>query len=296
MSTRSGERVVRANGVDICVETFGDAGDSPILLIMGRAASMDWWEPAFCERLAAGHHFVVRYDQRDTGRSMHDAPGAPQYGSRDLVDDAAGLLDALGLARAHVVGMSSGGAIAQLFALNHPGKLASLTLMSTSALHPGLPKMSDELRAYFEHAAQAPLPDWSDRAAVIDFIVEGARPFAAHPFDEAGVRDIAAHAVDRDLDIASAMLNHDAMRDDGEGPWWPRLGEITVPTLVMHGDEDPLFHLEHGRALARAIPVAELLVLEHVGHEVPRSAWDRIIDAILRHTGRKRQSSVGGTL
>ena len=281
---RSGERVLRANGVDICVDTFGDAAHSPILLIMGRAASMDWWEPAFCERLAAGQRYVVRYDHRDTGRSVHDEPGAPTYVTGDLVDDAAGVLDSLGLPRAHVVGMSMGGAIAQLLTLKHPGKVASLTLLSTSALHPGLPKMTEELRAYFTQAAQAPLPDWANRTAVIDCIVEGARPFAARsrPFEEDEVREVATRMVDRSINIASTMQNHDAMRDDGEGPWWPRLGEIAVDTVVIHGDEDPLFLPEHGRALANAIPRAAFLLLKQIGHELPRAAWNRVIPAILR--------------
>src|ERR687887_1422948 len=128
---------------------------------MGSGASMDWWEDEFCERLAAGSRLVIRYDHRDTGRSISYEPGAPEYTFADLVDDAVGLLDSLGVARAHLVGMSMGGAIAQLAALNHPERVASLTLISTSAGpgDPDLPGPSDQLRGRF--AAPPPAPDWS---------------------------------------------------------------------------------------------------------------------------------------
>jgi pimeloyl-ACP methyl ester carboxylesterase len=119
-------------GVELCAETFGDPSAPPLLLIMGSGASMDWWEEDFCERLAAGGRFVVRYDHRDTGQSVTYPPGKPDYTGDDLMADAVGVLDALGLASAHVVGMSMGGALAQLVALDHPDRVASLTLISTS--------------------------------------------------------------------------------------------------------------------------------------------------------------------
>ena len=121
------ERIIRAKGVDLCVQTFGDRADPPILLIMGGASSMDWWEDGFCERLMAGSRFVIRYDHRDTGRSVSYEPGAAPYSLRDLAEDAVGLLDALGLESAHLVGMSMGGWIGQLVALDHPDRVASLT-------------------------------------------------------------------------------------------------------------------------------------------------------------------------
>jgi pimeloyl-ACP methyl ester carboxylesterase len=114
------QRMVQANGVDLCVETFGEAADPPILLIMGAAASMDWWPVGFCERLSAQSRYVIRYDLRDTGQSSSYEPGAPSYTSSDLVDDAIGLLDTLGIPAAHLVGMSMGGGIAQHLAFEHP--------------------------------------------------------------------------------------------------------------------------------------------------------------------------------
>ena len=202
-----GERIIRANGVDLCVQTFGDRAESPILLIMGGASSMDWWEDGFCEHLMAGSRFVVRYDHRDTGRSISYEPGAAPYSLRDLAEDAFGLLDALGLESCHLVGMSMGGWIGQLVALDHPDRVASLTLISTTptagASDPDLPEMSEKLQAFF--AQEASEPDWSDRDAVIDYIVEGERPFAGSlPFDEAAMREIAARAFDRTVNIASS--------------------------------------------------------------------------------------------
>ena len=161
---------------------------------------MDWWEEGFCERLMAGSRFVIRYDHRDTGRSVSYEPGAAPYSLRDLAEDAFGLLDAFGLESAHLVGMSMGGWIGQLLALDHPDRVASLTLISTSPTagpsDPDLPEMSEKLQAFF--AEEASEPDWSDRDAVIDYIVEGERPFAgSRPFDEAAIREIAARAFDR---------------------------------------------------------------------------------------------------
>jgi pimeloyl-ACP methyl ester carboxylesterase len=273
------ERIIRANGVDLCLQTFGGSADSPILLIMGGASSMDWWEDGFCERLAAGSRFVIRYDHRDTGRSVSYEPGAGPYSLRDLAEDAVGLLDALGLESAHLVGMSMGGWIGQLVALDHSDRVASLTLISTSPTagpsDPDLPEMSEKLQAFF--AEEVSEPDWSDRDAVIDYIVEGERPFAgSRPFDEAAIRAIAARAFDR-------TTNHAAI-DSGDR-WRERLGEVSVPTLVIHGTEDPMYPYGNAVALAKEIAGAQLLALERVGHEVPpRALWDVVVPAILQHT------------
>jgi pimeloyl-ACP methyl ester carboxylesterase/SAM-dependent methyltransferase len=277
----SGERIVTANGVDICAQSFGDAADPAILLIAGMASSMDWWETEFCERLAAAGRFVIRYDHRDTGRSISYPPGRPGYASKDLVNDAAGVLAALDRPSAHVVGISMGGAIAQLLALRYPNNLDSLTLISTTAGagDSDLPGSSPELSAYFRNPP--PDPDWSDRAAVVEHIVEQCRYYAARsePYDAAAIRAVAAHAVARTKNVASSQINHPLAA--GGGPWRTRLGEITVPTVVLHGTEDPLLPFEHGRALAREIPGAQLVPLEQTGHELPRRVWDAVLAAII---------------
>jgi pimeloyl-ACP methyl ester carboxylesterase len=281
--------ILEANGVDLCVESFGDPADPPILLIMGASGSMDRWEDGFCERLAAGPRFVIRYDNRDTGRSVSYEPGVPPYKGSDLAADAVGLLDTFGLAAAHLVGISMGGGIAQFIALDSPERVASLTLISTSPAVPGapegreLPPMSEKLVAAF--AEPAPEPDWADRAAVIDYMVEADRLVAGSlPFDEAAMRDLAGRIFDRTDNIASSMTNHWSMEGDDDDPAGPRLGRVSAPTLVVHGTEDPLFPYGHAQALADEIPGARLLPLERIGHEFPRAVWGVVAPAILRHT------------
>jgi pimeloyl-ACP methyl ester carboxylesterase len=279
-----------ANGVHLCVETFGEPVDPAILLIGGAECSMDWWEDEFCELLAAGPRFVIRYDLRDTGESITYLPGAPEYDGTDLTEDAVGVLDALGIEQAHIVGISSGGGIGQELALVHADRVATLTLLSTSPVgprpadRPDLPAMSEELGSRFADAA--PEPDWSDRAAVIDHIVEGLRPFSGSlPFDEDGKRALVGRIVDRTINIESSMKNH-WLFEQGE-PVPKPVSEIIAPTLVLHGTEDPLFPYAHGEALAREIPGARLVPLEGAGHEVPpRPLWTLVVGGILEHTGR----------
>ena len=287
MPMRPNERIVQANGVDLCIEAFGDPADPAILLIGGAAASMDWWEDEFCERLAQGPRFVIRYDNRDTGRSVAYEPGEPRYTGLNLVADAIGLLDSLGLARAHLVGISMGGGIAQRAALDHPDRVATLTLISTTAIgpdrpgSPDLPPMSDEVRASFADPPSE--PDWSDRAAVIDYTVDGMHPFAGpRTYDDAHLRELAGRIFDRTTNVASSMTNHWIL-DEGE-PLRRPVADVAAPTLVMHGTDDPLFPYGHGVALADAIPGARLVALEQTGHELPPPAWDVAVRAILRHT------------
>jgi pimeloyl-ACP methyl ester carboxylesterase len=273
--------LVNANGVDLCAQTFGDRGDPAIVLIHGAAAPMHGWEDAFCERLAAGCRFVVRYDQRDTGRSVSYEPGAPPYTPRDLTADAIGLLDVFALDRAHLVGRSMGGGTAMLAALDYPDRVSSLTLIGTSPGGPGLPPMAEEFLAYVRDAEN---PDWTDREAVIDHIIGLLRVYAGNSghFDETSTRERIGCDIDRTVNIAASQINHFAM-EMGE-PIRDRLGEIAVPTLVIHGDADPVFPLGHALALVEEIPGARLLTLERTGHEVPRAVWDTVIPAIVRHT------------
>jgi pimeloyl-ACP methyl ester carboxylesterase len=178
-----------------------------------------------------------------------------------------------------------GAALAQVVALNHPERVRSLTLIATTAVGPGsertkLPPPTDELAATF--ASPPPDPDWSDRDAAVEYLVDSFRPYAGSgPFDEAGLRAAAERVVDRSRNVASAA-NH-AIAEPGPEPT-RALHDLDVPTLVIHGTEDPLFPLPHGQGLARSIPGAELLVVERMGHEVPPWTWDTIVPAILAHT------------
>jgi pimeloyl-ACP methyl ester carboxylesterase len=281
------EKMVSANAVELCVETFGDQGDPAILLIHGASASMDYWEVPFCERLAAGPRFVIRYDARDTGRSVHYEPGKPQYGPADLVADAAGVLDAVRVARAHVVGISMGGGFAQRLVVDFPDKVASVTLISTSPDGPGgpsdpkLPQMSEKLWSMF--AEDAPAPDWSDREVALQRLIDDEKLYAGSlPFDERARRQLLGRMIDRTHNLAAAMTNHWLL--EGGAPVRSRLRQIGVPALVLHGTEDPLFPLGHGEALAREIPGARLVPLEHAGHELPEPVWDVAIPEILAIT------------
>jgi pimeloyl-ACP methyl ester carboxylesterase len=291
VSTTTNEQIAGVNGVELCFQPFGDRSDQPILLSHGGGNTMLSWAEDFCERLAAGRRFVVRYDSRDSGRSTTYEPGAPKYALRDLVADAAALIDVLGLERAHFVGLSQGAGVGQLLAIEHPEKVATLTLLSSTPGIPGgstdLPGMAPELAAVFSD--QGPEPDWNDRDAAIEYIVEAERPFAGPgTFDEDAMRRLAARVVDRATNLAANLTNPFVI-EAGEN-WRPRLNEITAPTLVIHGEADPMFPLEHGRALAREIPGAKLVVLERAGHEYPPPrTWDVVIPAILRHTEGARQ-------
>ena len=277
------ERMVRVGDVELCAETFGDPGAPAVLLIAGAAASMDSWDAELCRRLAAGGRFVIRYDHRDTGRSVSYPPGAPGYTGADLVADAAGLVDVLAGGRAHLVGLSMGGGIAQALAVLSPDRVATLTLMSTS---PGpaadLPPATQRLKAAL--ADPPPEPDWTDSDAVVEYLVAGERPFAGpDSFDEPAAREVARRVVARSVSVESSLKNHWLV--EGGEDVRPRLAEVRAPTLVIHGTEDPAFPPAHGIALAREIPHAELLLLDGVGHQPPpRSTWDLVVPAVLRHT------------
>jgi pimeloyl-ACP methyl ester carboxylesterase len=268
----------------ICSETFGRRADPAVLLIMGAMASMLWWPDEFCERLADAGRFVVRYDNRDTGRSIGYDPGTATYTVEDMAADAVGVLDEHGVERAHVVGMSMGGAIAQVVALAYPERVASLTAISTTAVgeeNPGLPGPTAK---YMEHAAAFDDLDWSDTQALADLIVEDARQLAGtrHPFDEAAARELVTRDLDRAID-PSRLANHGSIGGD-EGRWKGRIRELAVPLLVIHGSADPLFPHPHGVALAEAVSGARLVTIEGGGHELHERDWDQILGAIADQT------------
>jgi pimeloyl-ACP methyl ester carboxylesterase len=265
---------VRSGDAEICTEAFGEPGDPAVLLVMGQMASMLWWPDAFCVRLAHAGRLVVRYDHRDTGRSTAYEPGAPTYSLADVAGDAIAVLDAYELPRAHVVGMSMGGGIAQWLALAHPDRVATLTLVSTSPIDGsgGLPGPDP---AYLAHLEAAPETDWGDRRSIEDAIVGESRALAGtrHGFDEAATRA----AVRRDLERARrpASLQNHMLMQGGETPQ----GEITAPLLVIHGTADPLFPIAHGEALG-----GTLVAIEGGGHELHERDWDQMLQAIADRT------------
>lgn len=282
----------RCNGIDIAYEEIGAQDGPPVLLIMGLGASLVFWEDGFCALLAERGWRVVRFDNRDVGRSAKlDALGVPNvlealsaqmarrpiaapYLLSDMARDTIGLMDALGLERAHVVGASMGGMIAQTLAIEHPGRLHSLTsIMSTTGdpmLPPGKPEAMAVLLA----------PPVLERSAYLEQAVRVWRTIGSpgFPFDEARVRARAAAHFDRGYHppgVARQLVGILASGDRTE-----RLRRVTTPTLVIHGVDDPLVPAEAGRATAAAVAAAELVLIEGMGHDLPPEVWPRIVGAI----------------
>lgn len=277
-----GERMIEANDATLCTESLGDPGDPPILLLMGMGASMVWWEEGFCQKLADEGRFVIRYDHRDTGRSRTYQPGHPGYTESALVADPVAVLDGYGIAAAHIVGMSMGGGLAQLLALDFPDRVLSLVLISTSPAGPGerdLPASAASLRRFWATVRV----DWADPASLVEYLVDYWRALwgKERAFDESHVRKLAERDMTRARNPAAAQ-NHGLLRVE------PRrrdpLRSIAAPTIVIHGTADPMFPLAHGSALATEIPGATLLPLEGAGHGIDPADWEAVTDAILEHT------------
>lgn len=275
-------RTISHGTLNFQTESFGNPADPAILLIMGATASMLWWPDELCQSLEDTGRFVIRYDNRDTGRSTTHEPGPPDYVIDDMADDAIAIIDGYRLTNAHLVGMSLGGMIAQLAALKYPDRVRSLTLISSSAFDeddPSLPPMDPAL---LTHLAKIEALDWSNRSAVVDFHVESFRISAGSKakFDATRARSLAEREYDRALNPQSA-LNH-SMLGGGE-KWRGRLGETTAPALVIHGRSDPILSFEHGRKLTSALPSARLVALD-AGHELNEKDWNRIVDEIRAFT------------
>ncbi len=283
------ETFVHTNGVELCTESIGDAADETILMIHGATASMIQWPDGFCHLLADGDRHVIRYDNRDTGRSTSYPTGEPGYDLYDMAGDAIAILDDYGIDVAHILGMSLGGFIAQLVALDHPDRIKTMTLISTSPQGPDEADLSSIEPAVFDHFMGAAELDWSNIDAVSVFRLEAARLLvgSAHEFDADFIRDQIERDIQRTVNLSSQSVNH-ALVDMGPR-YRERLGSLSVPTLVIHGTDDPIMHFDHAEALLTEIPGATLLTLEGVGHELPPQEWRTMTDAILEHTARQRR-------
>jgi len=279
-----------ANGITIEYETFGDPADPTVLLIMGFNAQLTLWDETFCTALAGRGFHVIRYDNRDVGLSswLDDAgePGlldllsgtavAP-YSLVDMAGDAVGLLDAVDVSTAHVVGVSMGGMIAQTVALEHPDRLRTLTSVMSTTGDPTVGQANPDALA-----ALVPVPPASREEAMEQGVVMwktiGSPGF---PFDEDAVRERAGAAYDRAFHPAGAVRQLAAIVTQPDRT--PALGSVAVPTLVIHGADDPLIAVSGGEATAAAIPGARLLVVPGMGHDMPEALSGRLVDELAGH-------------
>jgi pimeloyl-ACP methyl ester carboxylesterase len=290
-------QTARVGDIEIAYETFGRPGDPPVLLVMGLATQMVGWPDEFCRGLAEQQLFVVRFDNRDIGLSthVHDA-GVPDvmtvlggdtssvaYGLADLADDTVGLLDALGLPDAHVVGASMGGMIAQLVAIRHPKRVRSLTSIMSTTGEAGVGAPAEAAMALL-FAPPAADRDGAVQRAVDTYRVIGSPGFE---FDEVGLRERAGLSFDRAYDPAGVARQLAAILSAPDRT--ADLGELAVPTLVIHGEQDALVDVSGGRATAAAIPGSELFLVDGMGHDLPRELWpqltERIVELIRRSDG-----------
>jgi pimeloyl-ACP methyl ester carboxylesterase len=282
------EKIVQSGDAEIFTESFGNAANPAILLIMGATASILWWDEEFCMQLAAKGFFVIRYDNRDVGLSTTYTPGEPPpYDVLDMKDDALAILKAYGIEKAHFVGLSLGGMIAQIIAILHPEKVLSLTIISSSVWDdiPELPGV--DARIYEFHASAANL-DWNNRDNVIKYMVEGGKIIngSKYAFDEKRAAELAGMEISRARNLLS-MFNHSMLK--GGEHLYGRSKSIIAPTLIIHGTEDIVLPFAHAEALHKTIQNSQLLKLEGRGHEVHAQDWDLIVNAIAKHASAAKK-------
>jgi pimeloyl-ACP methyl ester carboxylesterase len=279
------------NGITLCYETFGDPADPAIVLIMGLGTQMVAWDTRFCEQLAGNGFFVVRFDNRDTGRStrLDGAPvpklheialrriPRPAYTLADLALDTVGLMDALGIERAHVVGVSMGGMVAQTVAARHPSRVRSLTsiMSNTGARWTGQPA----LKTYPVLLGASP----NDRDGFVERGVKTWTLIGSPGFDrdELELRQMIELSFDRGASPAGTARQLGAIIASGDRR--RELRGVQAPTLVIHGEADKLVSPSGGRATAKAIDGAKLITIPGMGHDLPKAAWPQIVGAIAQH-------------
>ena len=288
---------VTANGIQIEYETFGASSGRPLLLIIGLGAQMIYWDEDLCQGLAKLGYYVIRFDNRDVGRSTKfEAVGVPNipeaigkilkgeevrppYTLEDMADDAVGLLDALGVQKAHICGMSMGGMIAQTIAIRHPSRVLSLISIYSTTGNRELPQATPEIMGIL----MAPPPNI--REAYVEHMLRVFKTITGPRFgvDEAWTRRIMAEGFDHSYcppGWARQLVAILAQKDRRSA-----LGLLKVPTLVIHGTDDPLVPVEGGKDTAQSIPGARLMLIEGMGHDLPHGgAWPQIIEAIVEFT------------
>jgi pimeloyl-ACP methyl ester carboxylesterase len=297
---------IKANGVDLYYESHGPQAGEPILFIMGLGAQMTAWPPELYNRLTEKGYRVILYDNRDVGLSEKlDAAGPPDmpaivaaltqgqkpsvaYTLDDMAADAAGLLDALHIPKAHIVGASMGGMIAQLVATNHPDKTLSLTSIMSTTGNPGLPRAKPEAIAMLNNRGPDPREDLEGflANAVVSNKVIGS---PAYPAEEAVTRAKAKANFERSFYPVGFSRHYAAITVASDRR--PKLAKVTAPTVVIHGEADPLVPVDGGRDTAANIPGAELVILPGVGHDLPAAMHGEVAAAILRAVERSKATA-----
>jgi pimeloyl-ACP methyl ester carboxylesterase len=283
----------RVDGLDLEHESFGDAADPPLLLVMGLAYQMIEWDDALCAMMASRGFRVTRFDNRDVGLSsklddlgtpdlaaLLGGAASPPYTLDDMAADSVGLLDVLGIGAAHVVGVSMGGMIAQLMAISHPDRVLSLTsIMSNHGGREVVPAQPGVMAALLAPPGLT-REERVEQSLATRRLING----AGLPFDEALARRKAERAVDRCFHPDGARRQIAAIFAAPDRR--PRLRQLTVPSLVIHGEEDPLIPPENGRLTAAALPGSQLLMIPGMGHNLPERVWPQVVDAIARLAAR----------
>ena len=265
----------KSNGIELEYEVFGDDDGVPLLLIMGLGAQLVAWDPHFCEALGDRGFRVIRYDNRDIGLSTKLEPGTP-YTVGDMADDAAGLLDFLGIGAAHVVGASMGGMIAQELAIKHRERVLSLTSIMSSTGGEGVGVPTPEAMGALMTPPPTEREAYLDHAVRIGRVIQG--DSAEFPYDEERARRRAAEAFDRSFHPQGTANQLMAIMASPDRT--PKLRELDIPALVIHGSIDALVTPTGGEETAAAIPNAEHLVIEGMGHSLPPMAWPQVVEAV----------------
>jgi pimeloyl-ACP methyl ester carboxylesterase len=272
------EKFIKYEDVVLCTESFGNKKDPVILLIAGATVSMLYWDEAFCRQLESKGFFVIRYDNRDTGKSSTYAPGTTPYNIVNLVDDAIAILDEYNVEKAHLAGISLGGLIAQIAALKYPERVQSLILMSTGPWgdpDPGIPEMDKGILKLHQKAETV---DWADEDEVVLYVLELSELMKGRkPLNRKRIEKMAREEFRRASNYTS-LFNHAALQGGEE--WLNRLNEIEQPSLIIHGTDDQIWHFKHTRILTRELKGSALVALEGTGHELNDQDWPIIAEAI----------------
>jgi pimeloyl-ACP methyl ester carboxylesterase len=291
----SEEQFAPANGIELCYQEMGDPDGEPLLLVMGLATQMIAWDAEFCAMLAERGFHVVRFDNRDIGRStrikaagipgkleMALGRGRPPYLLRDMAADTFGLMDCLGIDSAHLIGASMGGMIVQSAAIEQPGRVRSLTsiMSTTGSRRVGHPSY----RTFGLLLGKSP----REREAAIERVIKTFRVIGSpgYPFEEERVREIAGRSFDRGHSEAGIARQLHAITASGDRT--SGLRKLDLPALVIHGKNDVLVNPSGGRATAKAIPNARLKMVEGMGHDLPRALWPEFVEEITATAARAR--------